>query len=61
MRSNKYKEFYAELKVLCKIQHINIVSDTSDDVFFDIVLRVLMFEYKYLTLTYDLSEPKLDP
>ncbi|KAK7407231.1 hypothetical protein VNO78_08961 [Psophocarpus tetragonolobus] len=25
MRSNKSKEFYAELKVLCKIHHINIV------------------------------------
>ncbi|KOM31689.1 hypothetical protein LR48_Vigan01g124400 [Vigna angularis] len=27
MRSNKSKEFYAELKVLCKIHHINIVGD----------------------------------
>lgn len=27
MRSNKSKEFFAELKVLCKIHHINVVSD----------------------------------
>lgn len=26
MRSNKSKEFFAELKVLCKIHHINVVS-----------------------------------
>ncbi|XP_028083079.1 lysM domain receptor-like kinase 3 [Camellia sinensis] len=25
MRSNKSKEFFAELKVLCKIHHINVV------------------------------------
>ncbi|WVZ23931.1 hypothetical protein V8G54_002475 [Vigna mungo] len=35
MRSNKSKEFYAELKVLCKIHHINILSNNSDDIFFD--------------------------
>ncbi|TQD69449.1 hypothetical protein C1H46_045018 [Malus baccata] len=27
MRSNSTKEFFAELKVLCKIHHINVVSD----------------------------------
>lgn len=27
MRSNKSKEFFAELKVLCKIHHINVVSN----------------------------------
>lgn len=27
MRSNKSKEFLAELKVLCKIHHINVVSN----------------------------------
>lgn len=27
MRSNKSHEFFAELKVLCKIHHINVVSD----------------------------------
>lgn len=25
MRSNKSKEFFAELKILCKIHHINVV------------------------------------
>jgi len=45
MRSNKSKEFYAELKVLCKIHHINIVSNTSADIFFDLLLRAFMFEY----------------
>lgn len=35
MKSNKSKEFYAELKALCKIHHINIVSDISDEVILD--------------------------
>lgn len=27
MRSNKSQDFFAELKVLCKIRHINVVSN----------------------------------
>ncbi|KAL2344376.1 hypothetical protein Fmac_005661 [Flemingia macrophylla] len=43
MRSNKSKEFYAELKVLCKIHHINIVellgyANGEDDLY-------LVYEY----------------
>ncbi|KAI8003211.1 LysM domain receptor-like kinase 3, partial [Camellia lanceoleosa] len=31
MRSNKSKEFFAELKVLCKIHHINVGYASGDD------------------------------
>jgi len=40
MRSNKTKEFYAELKALCKIHHINIVSNVSDEERFGVVFKI---------------------
>ena len=41
MRSNKSKEFFAELKALCNIHHINIVSNICDEENFEIVLKIL--------------------